>query len=92
MTARGLAKQLRRVPVAWQVFIVMIALMGIGASAAGYVGLPEKVEANTTAIHSLQDQGDIQERLMLRMLCNQDPVRTWESCETQYGLRGDASY
>ena len=81
---RSVMDALKRIPAAWQVFMVMVALMGIGTKLSGYVGLPSKVEQNTIMIHDLQDEHAADRNLLLRVLCNQNPQETFASCEQKY--------
>lgn len=75
----------------------VVAVFVAGAYFSGILALPEdvqalevKVETNIEAIHDLTEQSVRERNLMLRMLCNQDPEESWESCERQYGGVGGA--
>jgi hypothetical protein len=79
---------------------VIIAVFVSGAYLSGIMDLPRKVELNSLAIEDnseaiqyLTDQHEFERNLMLRMLCNQDPHETFESCERQYsGIGGGGAF
>lgn len=76
---------------------VVVSVFLSGAYLSGLLDLPDGVDelraqvtVNTNAIHEIQDQHRSDRNLMLRMLCNQDPRESWESCELRYGGGGVA--
>lgn len=77
---------------------ILLSVFLAGAYLSGILSLPDSVQAlelrvnnNTEAINELVDQNVHERSLMLRMLCNQDPHESWESCEMKYGGMGGAS-
>jgi hypothetical protein len=87
-----LREVIRKVPAAWQALLVAVALLGAGATVSGYTGLPEKVKRNTAAIRALEMEHAIDRNLLMRMLCNQNPDETFESCEQKYSGVGPEAY
>ena len=87
-----LKEMIQKVPAAWQALLVAIGLLGIGASLSGYTQLPEKVKRNTAAIRALEADQAVDRNLLMRMLCNQDPEESFESCEQKYSGVGPEGY
>ena len=92
----------KKIPAAWQAMMVLLAIFLAGAAFSGILGLPDQVSANTNAIqensnriHQIEDSHVDERNLLLRMLCNQDPEESFETCERKYsglvdGLGGPA--
>lgn len=82
---------LKKIPAAWQAFMALVAFFLAGAALSGWINLPARVDSveaqvntNTEEIHAIRDEHAQERNLMLRMLCNQDPAETFQSCERRY--------
>ena len=91
-----LKETMKKIPAAWQVGTLLIAIFLGGAALSGWIQLPSEMSATQETlefvrveqIRNFSEHSQINSRLD-KILCNQNPDMTWDQCELAYGGRSN---